>query len=179
MKLNKDIKVLNKMEKPIIKLSEKYCDNIDARTLIQNLPLIGGHLDSLLAYKGSKIIQERVKVFFEETKRSLNYLKEEKIDKKFLESDEGFYIFQSILDKVLRTNEKDKVKLFCDIFIICLPKNPLLLQRLKILVSVGSVIEFVFPVSNPVSRGFNKTLISFAVEASIDICSVLTMLVDA
>lgn len=117
MIFNRKIKSLDKIEKPIIKFSKRYCNNIDARTAIKSLPLIGSYLDNLLAYKGSKIIQERMNLFYDELKKSLESLKEEKIDKEFLESDEGFYIFQEILDKVLRSKEKEKIKLLRNIFI--------------------------------------------------------------
>ena len=69
--LNKEIKALNKIDAPIVNFSEKYCQNIDFQTAIKSLPLIGGYLDNLFAYKGSKIIQERVNKFFEETKSTL------------------------------------------------------------------------------------------------------------
>ena len=58
--LNKEIKALNKIDAPIVNFSKEYCQNIDLRTAIKSFPLICGYLDNLFAYKGSKIIQERV-----------------------------------------------------------------------------------------------------------------------
>jgi len=115
--LNKNIKTLDAIEKPIVTFSKKYCENIDFRTAIKILPLIGGYLDNLFAYKGSKIIQERVAKFFKETAEALKNLEEEKIDAKFLDSDEGFYIFQKIYERIIRSKEKAKVTLFRNIFI--------------------------------------------------------------
>ena len=115
--LNKEIKALNKIDAPIVNFSEKYCQNIDFQTAIKSLPLIGGCLDNLFAYKGSKIIQERVNKFFEETKSTLEQLQEEKIDKKYFDSDECFYIFQKIYEQIIRCDEKEKINLFRNILI--------------------------------------------------------------
>ena len=115
--LNKGIKALDKIDTPIVNFSEKYCQNIDFQTAIKSLPLIGGHLDNLFSYKGSKIIQERVNKFFEETKSTLEQLQEEKIDKKYFDSDECFYIFQKIYEQIIRCNEKEKISLFRNILI--------------------------------------------------------------
>lgn len=117
VKINREIKALDKVEKPIVAFSERYCKNVDLRQLIKNLPLIGGSLDSLLAYKGSKIIQERMDLFFEQTTEALNRLGKDKIDKDFFESEEGFYVFQKICEQVIRTKEKEKVIYFRNIFI--------------------------------------------------------------
>ena len=115
--LNKEIKVLRKINTPIVNFSEKYCQNIDFQTAIKSLPLIGGYLDNLFTYKGSKIIQERVNKFFEMTKITLKQLQEEKIDKKYFDSDECFYIFQKIYEQIIRCNEKEKIGLFRNILI--------------------------------------------------------------
>lgn len=117
MRVNPKIKTLDKVEQPIVEWSERYCENIDLRMLIKRLPLIGEQLDDLLAYKGSKIIQDRVNIFFDETKKSLSQLSEEKIDKSFLNGQEGFYLFRKICEQITKAEEKEKVLLFRNIFL--------------------------------------------------------------
>lgn len=120
MKFNifaKPIKSLDKIDKPVTTFSEKYCKNIDIRASIKSLPGIGSLLDNLISYKGSKIIQERADLFFEETKEALRILKYEKIDRHFFEGEEGFYVFYKIYEQVLRCKEKEKIRYFRNIFI--------------------------------------------------------------
>lgn len=114
---NKKIHFLEKIEKPAVNYSEKYCENIDLRTVIRNLPGIGQALDDLFAYKGSKILKKRINLFFKKTHEKLKKIDEEKIDKEYLESEEFFYIFQRILRQVSLSEEKEKVELFRNIFI--------------------------------------------------------------
>lgn len=117
MQINTKIRALDKIEKPVVNFSEKYCKNIDLRTSIKSLPLIGGHLDNLFAYKGSKIIQDRVDLFFKETEHTLRQLSEEKIDKDFINSEEGFYIFQKIYEQIIRVKEKEKIQFLKNVYI--------------------------------------------------------------
>ncbi len=117
MNIHKEIKSLGKIEKPIVTFSAKYCKSIDFRTTIKSLPVVGGYLDNLLAYKGSKIIQERVDLFFEETAKALESLDKEKININFFEGEEGFYMFQKVYEQVIRAKEKEKAKYFRNIFI--------------------------------------------------------------
>lgn len=117
VKITREAKALDKVERPIVAFSERYCKNIDLRTAIKTIPLIGARLDDLFAYKGSKIIQERIDLFFEETNKELKKLTEENIDKTFFDSDEGFYVFRKICEEVTRAKEKEKVIYFRNIFV--------------------------------------------------------------
>ncbi len=123
MKINKKIKALNKIEKPVVTFSKSYCRNIDFRTMIKAIPAIGGYLDNLFAYKGSKIIQERTDTFFMEIADSLKRLEVEKIDKDFLDNEDAFYLFQKIYENIIRSNEKRKIRYFRNIFINSIQKE--------------------------------------------------------
>ena len=48
--LNKEIKVLNKIDAPIVNFSEKHCQNIDFQTAIKSLPLISDYLDNIYEF---------------------------------------------------------------------------------------------------------------------------------
>ena len=115
--ITKRIKSLDKIDKPINDFSERYCKSIDTRTAIKSLPAIGSLLDNLLAYKGSKIIQERTNLFFKETQETLRNLGYDKIDDHFFDGEEGFYVFNKILEQVVRCKEKQKIRYFRNIFI--------------------------------------------------------------
>jgi len=115
--MNKNIKAFEKIEKPIVKFSEGYCKNIDFRTALKVIPVIGDPLDTLFAYKGSKIMQERSDKFIAEVTKELEEIEKNKVDESFLESDDFFYLFQKLYKEVLLCEEKEKTLFFKNILV--------------------------------------------------------------
>ncbi len=118
------IKALEKIDKIVVKGSQKYYNSIDLRVLIKGLPHpVGGLLDNLLAYKGSKAIKERTDLLFEEIAESLRKLEESKIDKDFFNNEDAFYLFLKIYDSAIKCREKRKVRYFKNIFVNSIQKG--------------------------------------------------------
>lgn len=109
--------------KALDKVTKRYSDNLLLRTAIQALPYVGGPIDTLLSGKASKIQQARIECFLDETNKKLQTIEKEKIDYEFIESEEFFSIFQNLLEKVIRTYEKEKIEIFSNIFVNSIVKE--------------------------------------------------------
>lgn len=99
--------------------AEKYlqvADNTTIRTLINTLPYVGGALDTLIFHKAGKIKEKRLKNFLRELKKDLEKLSKNAVNKKFLESEEFFYITEQIIIQVLDEQDKSKLELYRKLF---------------------------------------------------------------
>lgn len=85
------------VEKALIPACERYASNTKLRALIQLLGTpVGGAIDTLLSGEAAKIKAKRFEDFIQYTREVLEKIQEEKIDKKFLKSEEFFSLFQNI-----------------------------------------------------------------------------------
>ncbi len=107
--------------------SKYYEDNTVLRTLINGIPYVGGSLDVIFAYKGRKIIQERLNVLLGDLKSEMEKVKETQIDKDYLESEEYFDLLITALGKATKTRRKKKIALFAKIL-----KNAVLVDKDKV-----------------------------------------------
>jgi len=103
-----------------------YENNTALRAVVNVIPYIGSSLDVLFASKGKEIIQKRINTFLSELHLEMEKVKEEKVDKAYLESEEFFDLLISALEKVSKTRSKRKISLYAKIL-----KNAVLVDKVK------------------------------------------------
>jgi len=113
MKKTKEV-VVSKLDE----FSEKYSSLEILRAPIQLIPFgVGSAIDSLFGTRANEIQYNRLFDLINGIKQELNNLKESKINKTFLDSDEFYFLCRDIFVKVANTRELDKIKLFKNIFV--------------------------------------------------------------
>lgn len=81
------------------------------------VPVLGTAITSALDTRAFQLFERNSKQFSEEVRQLINKLEIEKIDKKFLDSDEFVYLLIEILSRNARTYEQEKVKLYARLFV--------------------------------------------------------------
>lgn len=104
-----------KLPKRFDRASKIYAQNTFLRALIVSIPHIGGPLDVLFQSKGQEIIQKRVMNFLEDLKEEMDFVKNEMIDKEYLDSEEFFDLILKTLESVTRTRNRKKIRLYTKI----------------------------------------------------------------
>jgi len=97
------------------KISQIYSDNIYLRTLISNIPWIGGLLDLAISEKWNKIREKRLEKLIEKLIEEFGQMQENMINTDILES-EGFSDF--ILDCItssVKSKQNSKIKNYAKI----------------------------------------------------------------
>lgn len=94
---------------------EIYSQKTVLRAAVNAIPYVGGSIDVLLLNRGQKIVEQRVSLLFERIKDDLEQIKEDMIDKKFLETDEFFDLLRKAIELSIKTRDKEKIKLYAHI----------------------------------------------------------------
>lgn len=105
----------NSNSKSLDKAAEAYFENTTFRALINAIPYVGGSLDVLLSSKGKKIVEGRIVAFVEQLRKDVGDLKEDAIDRTFLESEEWFDLVIKTIEHSSRTRDVEKMKLYSKI----------------------------------------------------------------
>ena len=106
-----------KMSDSLDKISSKYEEMFEIRALIQSIPWVGATFDTTLAAEGTRLKRRKLEEFLVELKETMGKISEEKIDKEFLNSEEFYVLFLTILERIMKTYEREKIILFRNIFI--------------------------------------------------------------
>ncbi|MBF0456927.1 MAG: hypothetical protein HQK99_03425 [Nitrospirae bacterium] len=101
--------------KPIEEIADKYANNTILRGLITAIPVIGGVLDATFSGDSSKRWQEKVGLLLDNLHENFNRCDEDKMDKKFVNSDEFEALLISIIEAIRKVHEKGKIELFANI----------------------------------------------------------------
>ncbi|MCK4288936.1 MAG: hypothetical protein KAW86_07010 [Bacteroidales bacterium] len=105
---------MNLSEK-IEKISKDYSNNLGLRFYVSLIPTIGGTIDLLMTSKWQDSIKKRIKIFFDAVKEEFDDIEENKIDKKFLESEEFMDLFINSLNLASKTRSNDKIRIYTKI----------------------------------------------------------------
>ncbi|OGS20288.1 MAG: hypothetical protein A2252_12070 [Elusimicrobia bacterium RIFOXYA2_FULL_39_19] len=114
---NKNTLLPKKFSNALDITSSKYEESFKIRALIQAIPWAGSSLDTMLSAEGIRIKKRRLESFLNKITDSLKVISEDKIDKKYLESEEFYELFLILTEKVMKSYEKNKIGLFKNIFI--------------------------------------------------------------
>ncbi|MCI0722757.1 MAG: hypothetical protein L0338_27865 [Acidobacteria bacterium] len=98
-------------------VSSKYADNLSLRAAVTAIPYLGGPIDALLSGRAAKAQYERLMDWLEDLRAACSLLSEEKIDKRFIFSEEFESLFYETADKVRRTRECEKRRLLRNVLI--------------------------------------------------------------
>lgn len=120
-KLSKDKETQMAIEK-VVELGSKINSKINSNPILSTLYAIktgpvGGAISRYLSGKGFEKRYERMEQLALSIKQSLTEEVNKKIEIQYLESDEFYYIFERILEKVIKTHSAEKIKRFSNIFI--------------------------------------------------------------
>jgi hypothetical protein len=99
----------------IIQASKVYGDQTVIRALINAIPYIGSSIDILLSSSGQSFISKRIEKFIEELNRQVLQLSDDKINKDFLNTEEGFDLIVKAFSSASRTRQHEKLKLYSKI----------------------------------------------------------------
>lgn len=93
----------------------KYSENPALRIITNTLPVIGPPIDLALSTYAEEIYKSRLEKIIEILHKEINQLKEEKINKEFIESEAFFDIFLLYLEKGIKTRQGKKVQYYARI----------------------------------------------------------------
>ena len=102
----------------IIQISKKYSEIFPLRAAIQAIPIVGSSIDTMLSGPGSVWMYKRLEYFIKILSEDLEKLKSENNiikNKNILVSEEYFDFIINVLDSVIKTRNKDKLKRFSNI----------------------------------------------------------------
>ena len=109
------ISMKNTLTNKLTKASLKYGEQTLIRTGINAIPYVGGALDFLISSQGQNYTLNRINTFIEELQSEISKLKEEQINKTFLESEEGFDLLVKSFNSVSKTRNVEKIKIYAQI----------------------------------------------------------------
>jgi len=95
----------------------KIKDNIWIRSVLQGIPYIGPLIDNLVTGPGYKYQQERIERFMREVSEDLEILQGQHPIVEMLKSEDGYFIFMEVIDRVRRTKKKEKTKYYKNLFL--------------------------------------------------------------
>jgi hypothetical protein len=84
------------------------------RALVQTVPVGGGTIDTLLAWRGTHLNQQRIDELLKNVSVRLANVEEEKLDRDSLESEEFFEVFRTCAEIAARTASKSKRERLAD-----------------------------------------------------------------
>ncbi|MFT7899062.1 hypothetical protein VBY74_03670 [Tenacibaculum ascidiaceicola] len=96
-------------------LLKKYSDNTLLRAGVNAIPYVGGTLDVLLTSGIQKKSHERFLIFLNELESQIKSIDENKLDYKYLKSEEFYDLFLQSSNLAVRTRLKEKIKVYARI----------------------------------------------------------------
>jgi hypothetical protein len=84
------------------------------RALVQVVPVAGGSLDTLLAWRAVHLNNQRIERLFTAISERLEKIEAGKLDEQFIQSEEFFELFRTCTETVVRTASSQKRQLVAD-----------------------------------------------------------------
>ena len=106
---------MDELKDKLSKVSEVYGNQTIIRAAINAVPYVGSTLDVLLSAVGQKYVQRRIETFIKELGEQISLLDASKVNKDFLETEEGFDLIIKAFNSAAKTKQKEKLKLFAKI----------------------------------------------------------------
>lgn len=109
--------VLQKIEKGIVRAIDEYSNNPSVTMAVSSIPTIGPVIDMIIQTTSSQISQRRFLELCRMLKEEIALIDETKIDKSFLESEEGCDLIRKAFRTALETAEDEKIRLYARILV--------------------------------------------------------------
>jgi len=106
---------MQEIKRSLVKASKIYSDQTIIRAGINLIPFIGGALDVLLSSSGQNFVIRRLESFISELNNQISQLDENKINKDFLRTEEGFDLLIKSFESASKTRQIEKLKLYAKI----------------------------------------------------------------
>lgn len=106
---------MEEIQNKLVKLSKVYADQTLIRSLINIIPYVGGSIDLLLSSSGQNYVIRRIEYLISELNEQIGKLDETKINRDFLETEEGFDLIIKAFNSASRTRQNEKLKLYAKI----------------------------------------------------------------
>lgn len=97
------------------KLSDKYSNSVIARAFVAAIPYAGGSLDIILSNNSQRFEKRRIEKIFDFLHNELSAIAENKINKSFLESEEGYDLIYKATIAAKETRQNEKLLLYARI----------------------------------------------------------------
>ena len=94
------------------RLRQRYSDLPIVRALVQLIPNAGGSIDTLIAGRASTIRLRRIEHLFENLRKEMEYLGEEKLDQEYMQSEEFDHLVMLAIEKAARTRQEEKIRYY-------------------------------------------------------------------
>jgi hypothetical protein len=108
---------LTKIEEGLVRAVEEYTGNPAISFAVSSIPIFGPIIDIIVQTAGSKISERRFMQLCTSLKAEIALIDETKIDKPFLESEEGYDIIRKTFHTALETAENEKIRLYARILV--------------------------------------------------------------
>lgn len=106
---------MEELRNRLIQVSKVYGDQAFLRAGINVIPFVGGSIDILLSSSGQKFVIRRIENFINELDKQVRLLGEDKINKEFLSTEQGFDIIIKAFGSASRTRQTQKLNLYARI----------------------------------------------------------------
>ncbi len=106
---------MNELKDKLVLASKVYGDQILLRAAINAIPTIGGPIDILLSFSGQNFVIKRIETFIKELNEQVSQLTEDKINKDFLTTEQGFDLIVKAFNSASRTRQQEKLRLYSKI----------------------------------------------------------------
>ncbi len=103
---------MNEIKDKISQALQIYSKKTVLRAVVNAIPWVGGSLDVVLSSGGQRIIEERIKRLFEQLGADMEKLKEDSIEKSFIETEEFFDLLRKVIESSTKTREQQKIELY-------------------------------------------------------------------
>lgn len=114
---------MSEIKEKISQALEIYSKKVVLRAVINVIPWVGGSLDVVLSSGGQRIIEERIKRLFEQFSADMGKIKEDAIDKSFIETEYFFDLLRKVMESSTKTREQQKIELYSKILCNSLLKD--------------------------------------------------------
>jgi hypothetical protein len=89
-----------------------YSEMTVFRAMINTIPYVGGSIDVMLSNNAQKITGRRINLLLETLKNDVKKVKEEVIDREYLETEEFFDLIRKIMEATIKTRDNEKIQLY-------------------------------------------------------------------
>lgn len=99
----------------LVRASQIYGEQTIIRAGVNAIPFVGGSIDILLSSSGQTFVTKRIENFIYELQNEISFLQKDKINNKYLESEEGFDLIIKSFNSASKTRQQEKLKLYARI----------------------------------------------------------------
>jgi hypothetical protein len=96
--------------------AERYVQTSGARALVSLIPGVGGALDALIGGEGARIQERRVAQLIGNLRLDMALIEAGMLDEQFIHSEEFYDWFVATGEKVVRTNDEEKLRALRNVF---------------------------------------------------------------